>query len=67
MGQLLSIIPEAIKAANCSDCAKYVCNAMHIHSKCSERCECDIETEEIAVHEQIQESDLKSHFFNNII
>ena len=57
MGQLLSIIPEAIKASSCSDCAKYVCNAMHIHSKCSECCECDLETEEVEVHSQPEESD----------
>ena len=57
MGQLLSMIPEAIEASSCSDCAKYVCNAMRIQSKCSDCCACDIETEEIAVQEQIQESD----------
>ena len=57
MGQLLSIIPEAIKASSCSDCAKYVCNAMRIHSKCSDCCECDLETEEVEVSSHPEESD----------
>ena len=33
----------------CPDCAKYVCNAMHVHSQCSDCCEFDVETTEIHV------------------
>ena len=55
MWQFLSIIPEEMKASSCSDCAKYVSNSMHIQSKCSECCECDLETEEIETHAQSQE------------
>ena len=53
MGQLITTqFVETLKVINCEACAKYVCNAMHIHSKCSECCECDFETEEIDTQPQ---------------
>ena len=45
MGQVIPIV----KALGCNDCAKYVCNACHVKSKCSECCEVDMETDEISV------------------
>ena len=44
MGQ---IALAALKAINCDTCAKYVCNACKVHSKCSGCCEVDVETTEI--------------------
>ena len=44
MGQ---IALAALKAINCDTCAKYVCNACKIHSKCSNCCEFDVETEKV--------------------
>ena len=44
MGQ---IALTALKAINCDTCAKYVCNACKIHSKCSNCCEFDVETEKV--------------------
>lgn len=46
MGQ---IALAALKAINCDTCAKYVCNACKVHSKCSSCCEFDVETTEVAV------------------
>ena len=46
MGQ---IALAALKAINCDTCAKYVCNACKVHSKCSNCCEFDVETTEVAV------------------
>ena len=42
-------IVSALKVINCSDCAKYVCNACKVHSKCSDCCELSVETEEIEI------------------
>ena len=39
----------ALKIINCDTCAKYVCNAMSIHSNCSDCFSCDITTEPIEV------------------
>ena len=44
MGQ---IALAALKAINCDTCAKYVCNACKVHSKCSNCMECDLETEKV--------------------
>lgn len=44
MGQ---IALAALKAINCDTCAKYVCNACKVHSKCSNCCEFDVETEKV--------------------
>ena len=44
MGQ---IALTALKAINCDTCAKYVCNACKIHSKCSNCCEFDVETKKV--------------------
>ena len=45
MGEVASVI----KAFSCSDCARYVCNAMHCHSTCGECCEIDFTTDEIVL------------------
>ena len=46
MGQAaLSIV----NALSCKDWARYVCNAMRVHSRCGEMCECDIETSEVSI------------------
>ena len=42
-----NFVVSALKVINCTDCAKYVCNAMSVHSKCSGCCEVDVETTEI--------------------
>ena len=39
----------------CPDCAKYVCNAMHVHSQCSDCCVIDIETTEVHVEPDSEE------------
>ena len=44
MGQ---IALAALKAINCDNCAKYVCNACKVHSKCSDCCDLSIETEKV--------------------
>ena len=39
-----------LDALSCSDCARYVCNAMHFHSKCGEQCcELDFDTDEVEI------------------
>ena len=43
MGNVASIL----KVINCETCAKYVCNACKVHSKCSGCCEIDVETTEV--------------------
>ena len=45
MGEVASVL----KACSCSDMAKYVCNAMHLHSKCSDCCDIEFETTEVHV------------------
>ena len=42
-----NIVVSALKVINCDTCAKYVCNACKVHSKCSGCCEIDVETTEI--------------------
>ena len=44
-----NFIVSALKVINCSDCAKYVCNACKVHSNCSDCCSIDITTEAIDV------------------
>ena len=47
MGQAALTI---VNALSCQDWARYVCNAMHFHSKCGEECcEMDITTEEVSI------------------
>ena len=53
MGNVASIL----KVINCDTCAKYVCNACKIHSKCSDCCFLDIETTEVEVS-QDSDSDI---------
>jgi len=38
-----------VKMLSCGDCARYVCNAMTLHSRCSGCCELDLETQEVAL------------------
>ena len=41
-----------VQALSCADCAKYVCNALSIHSQCCDKedaCNCDLETKEVGV------------------
>ena len=42
-----NFVVSALKVINCTDCAKYVCNACKVHSKCSGCCEIDVETTEV--------------------
>ena len=42
-----NFIVSALKVINCSDCAKYVCNACKVHSNCSDCCSIDIETTQV--------------------
>ena len=42
-----NFVVSALKVINCDTCAKYVCNACKVHSKCSGCCEVDVETTEI--------------------
>ena len=42
-------ILRAFDCQCCSDCSKYVFNAAHCHSRCSECCELDIETDPVAI------------------
>ena len=44
-----NFIVSALKVINCDSCSKYVCNAMKVHSKCSDCCIIDIETTEVEV------------------
>ena len=48
---------SALKVINCDTCAKYVCNAMSINSKCSDCCSFSLKTEEIEVS-QDSDSDI---------
>ena len=46
MGQAASVV----KAFSFESCSKYVCNAMHCHSKCMrDCCEIDFETSEVEI------------------
>ena len=45
MGNVASIL----KVINCDTCAKYVCNAMSINSKCSDCCSFSLKTDAIEV------------------
>jgi len=41
-----------IRAFDCEclgDCAKYVLNSCHLHSRCSDCCELDIDTDEVSI------------------
>ena len=50
---LSALNPSAI----CSDCSKYVLNAMSIHSQCG-FCECDFVTEEVEVPDEAADEEL---------
>ena len=40
-------VVSALNVVDCTDYAKYVCNAFKVHSKCSGCCEVDVETTEV--------------------
>ena len=42
-------VDSVLKAFSCESCSKYVCNAMHVHSKCSDCCEVNFDTDEIDI------------------
>ena len=44
-----NFVVSALKVVNCDTCAKYVCNACKVNSKCSGCCELSFETEEIEI------------------
>ena len=46
MGQAALAI---VSTLSCQDWARYVCNAMHVHTCCGELCECDFETSEVSI------------------
>ena len=55
MGEVASII----KAFSCSDCARFVCNKMHLHSNCMhDFCVIDFTTDEIEIPED-ENSDIE--------
>ena len=41
-----------IRACDIGSCSRYVCNAMQLHSKCSDCCELDVVTTEVEVQEE---------------
>ena len=45
MGEVTSVI----RAFSCEACAKFVCNAMHLHSTCLDCCEVEFETTEVEI------------------
>ena len=44
-----NFVVSALKVINCTDCARYVCNACKVHSRCSGCCEVDVETTEVEI------------------
>ena len=53
---ITALNPSAI----CSDCAKYVCNHMAVHSRCSDCCECDFVTEEVEIPDDVSDMEFES-------
>ena len=51
MGNILPLISNICPGKYC---AKYVCNAMHVHSKCGEDC-CDLEVETTEIRDESDE------------
>ena len=53
--QLVPIISALVSPL--SDCSKYVCNSMHLHSKCcGALCECDVETDSVDLQSEHSET-----------
>ena len=46
-------------SAVCQTCAKFVCNAMTIHSQCG-LCECDFATEKIEIPDDQSETEFET-------
>ena len=44
---------------NCEVCAKYVCNACSVHSKCSGCCEVSVETQEVEIKSDNDSEDIE--------
>ena len=40
---------QVLNALSCQDWARYVCNSMHIHSRCMDCCELDVETDQVSI------------------
>ena len=56
MGNQITAITKAI---NCEVCAKYVCNSMRVHSKCSKCCDLSIETQEVEIKSDNDSEDIE--------
>ena len=56
MGNQLAAITKAI---NCEICAKYVCNSMKVHSKCSKCCDLEVITEPIELKSDNDSEDIE--------
>ena len=46
---MASLIGNIISSLSCSDLYKYVLNSMHCHSKCSDCCSFDCDTDQIPI------------------
>ena len=46
MGQAALTI---LNTLSCKDWARFVCNSMHIRSRCGEWCELELETDEVSI------------------
>ena len=58
MGEAASVV----KAFSLESCSKYVCNAMHCHSKCMRGCcEIDFETSEVEIPDDHSEMSVEVH------
>ena len=55
MGEVASIL----KACSCSECSRYVLNAMTFHSKCSDCCDVEFETHEVHVADDDSEYEIE--------
>ena len=55
MGEAASVLAGVFECECCSDCAKYVLNAAHCSSKCSNCCELEVETQAIAIADDSEE------------
>ena len=47
-----NFVVAALKIINCTDCAKYVCNACKVHSRCSGCSEIDVATTEMELSKE---------------
>ena len=52
---LCAALDGSSSTLDCASCSKYVCNAMSIHSRCVDCCECDLVTEKVDVSDNDSE------------